>query len=283
MPTTTWNQTTIDGEEFLVISVAEFRIPLDWDPSSTMFIAVAAPTGGLGSFPALVQGDPGDAPTLDNVTFTVLEADDPTPDSADWTETSPGVYDLELALHKGPQGDPGDTILTPSDYGDATVGKTLVVNEDEDGFELQTQKVGDRYVPASFNSIAAGNVTATLCSVSVPAQDFDWRPHVEGGTIIDGTSTNVRVDLYARLDAGGGGTPEASGNIVARSFGIASANKQMQVLMAGPPASASATYDKVEAGVEAVVYFRAERIAGTGTFTTTSDTTWFGVRVCPIP
>ena len=93
-----------------------------------MFIAVAAPTGGLGSFPALVKGDQGDRPTFDTISYTFLDATDPTPDSAAWTETSPGLWKLHLVLHKGPKGDPGDTLLTPSDYAGAAAGKMLVID-----------------------------------------------------------------------------------------------------------------------------------------------------------
>lgn len=53
MATTNWNVTTIDGQEYLVMDSAEFRIPLDFDPSSNMFVAVAASPGGLGNFPTL--------------------------------------------------------------------------------------------------------------------------------------------------------------------------------------------------------------------------------------
>jgi hypothetical protein len=283
LPTSTWNVTTIDGTDWLVVDIAKLQIPLDWDPNSGAFLAVAAPTGGLLDFPALVKGDPGDVPTFDSIVFTALEADDVTPDSATWTETSPDVWQLNLMLHKGPQGDPGDTIITPSDFGTAVAGKILIVNSTLDDFELATQKVGDRYVPASIASTPSGNAAYTLCSVSVPAQDFDWRPDVSGQTSITGTASNVRVDLIARLDNGTGGTPEQSGNIVGRSFGIAGRGPAVQVLSGGPPAAASATYDKVAAGVNAVIYLRAERIAGTGTFTTSADTTCFSVRVRPIP
>lgn len=285
MPTTTWNLTTIDGAEYLVIDVAQFRIPLDWDPSSNMFIAVAAPIGGLGSFPALVQGDTGPAPTLDPVVnYTVLGPTDPTPNSASFTPTSPGVYQLNLVIHEGPEGTPGDTILDPDDFtGTQLPGKMLVLNAGTTAFEYQSQKVGDRYVPAAIANTPSGNPTYTLCSVSIPAQPFDWRPQVSGHCLLNGTSSNVRVDLIARLDAGLGGTPEISGNIVGRGIGVASTFIQAIVISAGPPTNASATYDKVAAGTAAVVYLRAERQAGTGTFTTTATDTHFCVRVEPIP
>lgn len=265
----------------LVVSVAEFRIPLDWDPSSSMFIAVAAPTGGLGSFPALVKGDTGDKPTLRNVNFTALEADDVTPDSASWTTVSAGVYDLNLALHKGPQGATGDTVITPSDFGTPIAGKIPVVNSTLDNFELKSQKVGDRFVPASIANAPSGNPNFTLCSVAVPAQDFDWRPEVSGSCTVTLTSNNVRVDLIARLN------DQASGNIVGRGRGAPNPTygtyPTVVTLSPGPPAAASSTYDKVSAGVSAIVYLRAERVGGTGTFTTTGSDTDFCVRVQPIP
>ena len=281
MPTTTWNTTTIDGVEYLVIDTAKFRVPLDWDASSNMFIAVASPTGGLGSFPALVKGDTGDTPTLDSVDFTVLEASDPTPDSASWTETSPGVYTLNLAIHKGPQGDTGDTVLTPSDFGTPVYKKIPIVNAALDDFELQTQLVGDRYVAASFSNAPSGNPNWTLGSVSIPALDFDWRPHVYGSALLTRTNHDARIDLIARLN------DETSGNIVGRGFGRATTGyeslPQIVSLSPGPPAGASTNYDKVTAGYAATIYFRAERQAGTSTFTSSADTTYFGVRVCPIP
>src|ERR1700758_196964 len=105
MPVTTWNTTTINGVDFLVISTAEFRIPLDWDPSSNMFIAVGAPTGGVGNFPALVKGDPGPAITLDSViNLTVLDYTDPTPNSATLTLLGGTDYQVNLTIHAGQPG-----------------------------------------------------------------------------------------------------------------------------------------------------------------------------------
>lgn len=281
MPTTTWNTTTIGGKEYLVIDTAQFRVPLDWDASSNMFIAVASPTGGLGSFPALVKGDTGDPPTLDSIDFTALEADDPTPDSATWDEISPGVYKLVLILHKGPQGIPGDTILTPSDFGTPVYGKILAVNATLDDMELVSPKVGDRYVPATIANTPAGNPNYTLASVAIPAQPFDWRPDVAAQCLFNTTWVDVTVDLVARLNS------PTSGNIVGRGFGFARSGYetlwQLVVLSPGPPAAATTDYDRVAAGAAATIYLRAERQAGTGSFTTTASRTHFSVRVCPIP
>lgn len=280
MPSTTWNTTTIDGKQYLVIDSAQFRVPLDWDASSQMFIAVAAPTGGLGNFPALVKGDTGDTPTLTGVNFTAIEADDPTPDSASWTEVSPNVYSLDLVLHKGPQGIPGDTTVTPSDFGTPIARRIPVVNDDLTSFDLQPQLVGDRYVPGAISSAPAGNPNYTLATVSIPAQPFDWRPVCEGQTIITLNSQDgTMIDLVARLNN------ETSGPVLARGWMIPpwGIMRAIACLSASPPAGASDSYDKVAAGYAATVYLRGERSVGAGTFTTSSSTTNFCVRVQPIP
>lgn len=278
MPSTTWNTTTIDGKDYLVIDTTQFRVPLDWDASSQMFIAVAAPTGGLGSFPALVKGDKGDTPTLDSIDFTALEADDPTPDSASWTETSPGVFKLTLVLHKGPQGVAGDTTVTPSDFGTPIARRIPVVADDLSTFSLQPQLVGDRYVPGGFNSTPSGNPNYTLATVSIPAQPFDWRPAVEGQCFIKKNYNGTVVDLIARLNN------ETSGAILGRSCMSSYGYWEQTVVLSGaPPAGASDSYDKVSAGYAATVYLRAERQSGSGTFTTDATSTNFCVRVCPIP
>src|SRR4051812_30736750 len=97
--------------------MAELHVPMDWDPSSNIFIAVAAPSAGFGSaegnFPALVKGDPGPASSIEGIDFTPLAYGDPTPDIAEFnlvapaTDLSGPVYRLNLALHMGPPGEDG--------------------------------------------------------------------------------------------------------------------------------------------------------------------------------
>lgn len=282
MPVTNWTTTYIDGKAFLVIDVAKFRIPLDWDPSSNMFIAVAAPDGGIGGFPALVQGDDGVPPDLDTtINFTALAWDDPTADSASFTELSENLYRLNLVLHNGPPGDTAAYNLLDADdiTGSPVAKKILVVSTGAAGFEYQSQKVGDIYWPASFNSAPSGNPSYTIGQVGIPAQPFDWRPDPSGWCVVTGTSADLRVDLIARLNV------EASGNIVGRGRSHTGQNLEgfSTHLTSGPPPASADAYNRVAAGAAATIFFRVERIAGAATFTTTATDTYLSVKVQPIP
>lgn len=285
-PLVTWNQTVIDGKRYLVVD-AKLRIPLDWDPSSNVFLAIAMPTGGVFNYPALVQGQDGLPPDIDeDINFTPLDPDDPTPDFASWTKTGPNLYKLNLGLHFGEKGDDGDTVLDPGDFTGAGPRKILRLNDAGTAFGLFSEKVGDSYLPAVLNSIASGNPAATLGVISIPPQDFDWRPDVTGQCMIDGTGADVAVDLIARLGAVGTsdpGTAEAAGNIVGQGFGRPGITPPTHVLIDGAPAGSGSGYDKVLAGAAAVIYLRAERRLGTQTFTTSATTTSFKAKVRPCP
>lgn len=282
MPVTNWNTTYINGKQYLVIDVAQFRVPLDWDPSSNMFIAVAAPDGGLGNFPALVRGDDGRTPDIDaTINFAALDFDDPTPDSASWSEISNNLYRLNLSLHKGATGSVASYNLIDADdiAGTIGAGKIIVVNSGATGFEYAHPKVGDTFWPATIVNTPSGNAAYTLCQVSVPAQNFDWRPDVSGWCVITGTGADVQVDLIARLNNA------TSGNIVGRGRGHVGVNSEgfATVLTSGPPAGSADAYNKVSSGAAATIYLRAERQSGSNTFTTSGTGTQFGVRVRPVP
>ena len=294
MPVTNWTSTVIDGKEYLVIDVAKFRIPMDWDPSSSMFIAVAAPDGGLGSFPGLVQGDVGPAPIVDTaINFTALAAGDTTPDSASWTLTAPNTYKLNLALHRGEKGDPTAFNLVDADdlFGSTAAGRIIAVRSTGSGYEYVAPKVGDEYWPASIASTPSGNSAYTLCQVSIPAQPWAWRPQVSGWCVITGVgvpvslgstvlTSDVQVDLVARLNT------QDSGNEMGRGRGQIGLNAEGSptVLVSGPPSGSTSNYNKIDAGVGPTnIFFRAERQSGSNTFTTVGSASRFSVRVCPIP
>lgn len=286
MPVTNWNVTTIDGKPFLVIDVAKFRIPLGWDPSSNMFIAVAAPDGGLGNFPALVKGDDGNSDTIDDdIDLTVLDFDDPTPEFASFSTIAPGIKKLSIGLRRGQKGDDGGNVLNPTDYGTPIAGRLLRVKADLSGFEYFADKVGDRYVPASIANAPSGNASYTLCQIPVSAQPFDWRPEIEGQTIFTGTGADVGVNLVARLQTTGTVNGETAGPIIGKGFGPIGINAAQiaTVFSSCPPPNSSSTYDKVLAGNTAIIWVRGERRTGANTFTTDDDTTIAKVKVAPIP
>lgn len=283
MPVTNWNTTTIDGDPYLVIDMAKLRVPLNWDASSRVFLAVAAPDGvdgdALFSYPALVSGDPGPAATLDGavVVSAVLEYDDPTPDSASWTELSPGVYQYTTTQRKGPPGSaPVVNIIGADDLtGTPTPNRILVVNATSDGMVYASQKVGDWYYPATINAQPSGQVSYVLTTIPVGAQDFDWRPDVDAQTSVTASGgTDVITDLVARLVDDGG-------NELARCFGMT--DTERLILAGGPPPGSPDGWDRVAAGVPVNVVVMTERRSGTNTVTTSTSTTRARVRVCPIP
>jgi hypothetical protein len=269
---------TDDGQFYIF----EGRVLIPIDPSTGVAQLLLRPQGGMGvAIPAIAQGDPGATPTISTtINLTELAYDDPTAASAEWVETSPDTYELSLELHAGEPGTAGTnaTIIGASDLtGTPTYKDVITVNSSADGFEYTTPKVGDRHIPATISSIGAGSANATLCTITVPAQDFDWRPRVHGFCVIAGTGADVQMDLLARLDV------ETTGNIVARGKAKAGVGPETCVLIPGPAAGSAATYDKVNAGNAAVIYVRAERQSGTETFTTSSTTSQFSVEVHPIP
>jgi hypothetical protein len=279
---TNWNTAVINGVNYLVIEVAQFMVPLDWDPSSNMFIAVAAPNGSVGNFPALVQGAPGVTPTIDTaIQFTPLAYNDPTADAASWIVEAPNLYQLVLQLHDGAPGPPGTmTIMQATDLIATTPisGQMVVVNPAANGFVLQPQLIADRYIPGTILSAPSGNGAYTLCSVPIPAQSFDWRPECVGFTVISPTGTDLQANLVARL-----GT-ETSGSIVATGMTMAGGLPQVGTLVSIPPAGSADGYDRVAQGVGPTsVFLRVERQSGGSTFTTSSSTTLFGVRPRPVP
>jgi hypothetical protein len=283
MPTTTeWYQTEIKGKRYLVIETAMLRIPLDWDPSSGILIAVGAPQGGFAAFPALVKGEAGFSPTfLEEVDFTALEAGDNTADSctlikvAEATKVAGPVYKVVLKLHKGQPGSSGTLTLNLNDYGTPTAGQILQVKAGLNGFEYAAQLCGDTYWPASLNSAAAAAYNSTLGIVPIPAQPFAWRPKINAGTVVAPSGSDARVDLIARLGS-------TTGNDVGRGFGIAGVTQGINIISGPPPGSADG-WNRVAAGAAATIYLRAEQQAGSATYTTAATLTRFSVKVDPIP
>lgn len=287
MPVTAWNTAVIDGANYLIIDLAKLRIPLDWDANGNVFLAVSAPDGidgdALFSYPALVKGDNGDPPNLDEVVdVTMLDFDDPTPDSAQMVPVGPNTYQFKTTQRRGPEGPPGALTIHLADdlVGTMTPGSTLIVNSTGDGFVVAGRKVGDWYVGNPIDT-PTGNPSFTNCVVPVPAQNTDWRPRCDAFTIADaGLGIDCVTDFVARLNVGTGPL-NTGGNELARCIGMTW--KERLILAGGPPSGSPDTWDRVPAGQPANILFRVERTAGWDTATTSRTTTRCRVKVDPVP
>lgn len=291
-PTANWNTTTINGVPYLVIDLAQFMVPLDWDPNSSMFLAVAAPNAavqqaiGKGNFPALLQGQTGPMPNISPIiNFTPLAYTDPTPDAASWTQLNSTTWQLNLSLHQGEPGTAGQMkILGAEDLtGTPVPGMLMAVNAGGTGLTFVSPLCGDRYVPAAVKAVPSGNAGYTLAPITIPAQGFDWRPGPDAQCVITPGGSDCAVDLVARLSNSNPDGGETTGNDVGRAIGLATGAPANQVMTPYPPAGSGDAWDRVPAGQAATVFMRAERQAGATYFTTTPAQTRLGCRVHPCP
>lgn len=259
----------------------EILIPVD--PTAGSAVIYLRPNGGIGQgIPAVEKGDPGLPPDIDTaIAYTPLAHNDPTPASASWTvltpptDTTAGTYKLNLAVHEGSPGTPGSTTLTTGAIGGTAAYKKIPqINAAADGFEYTSQKVGSRHYPASINNTAAGNSNSTLAVVSIAAgtYDFDYRVEVEAQTIVTATGANCSVDLVARLNG------ETGGNDIGRCYGIGG-TKDRLIIAGGYQAGNADGWDRVAAGAGCTVHLRTEQQAGSDTYSTSSTTTRFVVKV----
>lgn len=275
-----WPTVTFNGELYRQ-SEGLFLVPVDG--SSGAAIILLKENGGVGvGFSAVEQGPPGVPANLsETVNLAALEPDDATPDSASFTtlvpptESTPGLYRLNLALHKGLKGDDGESVWDPTDITESPVAGTIpVVNGTADGFVLAAQKIPETFHPGSINNTSSGNANSTLTTISIPARPYARRVRAFGHTVVTGEGPDVRVDLIARLNG------ESGGNIVGRCSGIAQTERLQ--LSPGKPAGSADSYDTIEANASALVYIRCERQAGSVTYTTSASTSLFSVEVLPL-
>jgi hypothetical protein len=270
--------------------VFDGQVQIPVDPSTGAPILLLRPQGGMGiGIPAIADGPPGKhAEIQEAINFTALHYDDPTADSASWTtvtpptDTTPGVYKLNLALHQGSPGASGTTAIDLTTIsGTKAIGSLIKVNSAQNGFNFDYERVGECYNPATVNNTTAGNANSTLAIVNIPLRNFDRRIRVHGYTIVtQNGGSNVVVDFLARLGTTGITNPETSGNIIGRCAGVGGTERL--TIVPAPPAGSADTFDKVLAGNTGTVYFRTEQQGGSNTYTTSNSTTLVSVEVFPV-
>ena len=269
-----------DGTWF-VVNLAElgFRIE-DNGTTSGAFLAVCAPRGIVGGMPALARGPAGFPISLVLSSFVELAEDDATPASASIniltpaTDVSGPVYGLDLALHAGATGADGTTVISPTDYAESPVaGQVLIVAPGGETFALAYQKVDGIYVPpAAISSKTVGtDVNFTMAQVGFDARPNVWYPEPVGEVTIEATTTNIRVDLVARLNA-------ADGDVLGRCSGVGGMLKERLTLIPVRNPGAADSVGRVDVGQSATVFFCVEKQSGTAQYTVSNSTARFGAK-----
>ncbi|MEW2483564.1 hypothetical protein AB0876_28660 [Mycobacterium sp. NPDC049093] len=280
MPTEPYPTKVVDGEEYWLVPCL---VPKESDPERGAYIFFAKPLDGTSGIAGLVQGDPGPwTEFLEEVPVTELANNDPTPMGAGITVTQPGGpgtpqrVQLSLALRTGKDGNDGDATWDPTDLNPTPVSGTVpAVNSAGDGFDLVPQKASRSHWAGSLNNAPAGTTaTYQLGVISIAAGIYQapirLRPNA-GATVI-GSSSDLKVDIVARLGA-------ADGPIIGYGHGVSGVQTQRTSIVSGPPAGTAASNADyfVAAGAAATIYLMAEKKSGAATFSTTEP--WFSIDV----
>ncbi|MDH6199177.1 hypothetical protein M2272_005845 [Mycobacterium frederiksbergense] len=280
MPVEPYPTKVVDGHEYWVI---ETLVPKESDPERGAYIFFAKPLPGMSGIPGLVQGDPGPwTEILEEVNMIPLEHDDPTPDSMSFTVTQPGGpgvpqrVQLNATNRKGRKGADGNATWDPTDLsGSPVAGQVPAVKSTGDGFELVQPKVVRSHWPGSLNNAPSGTTaTFQLGVVNIAAGTYKspYRLHINAGATVIGSSSDLKVDIIARLGA-------ADGPIIGYGHGVSGMQTQRTVVISGPPAGTAASNEDyfVAGGAAATVFLMAEKKSGAATYSTTEP--WFSVGV----
>lgn len=272
---------TVDGNS-IIIDNATITVNNAFDPTTGVATLTITPTGGLGTLPGMLEGQPGLPPVLQMGTVSNVSPSGSA--TASLTQLSPGgpgvpsVYELDLGVPEGLAGVLGSFLLTAATdvIGTVEAGATLVYDIASSAFNLQPLTFTPTYYSSSINSTSGtGAGPRTLTSISVPSQPYSWLPKPSGSCVVDGT-VNTQVNLYAYETS-------TSGDQVGVGFGAAGTAMQTVGLHDGVPTGSSSSYGVIAAGTSATILFVATQVASTtDAWSTASATTSFQVTAQPV-
>lgn len=273
---------TIDGNNLVfdgTVTITNFT-----NPTNGVCTLTLTPSGGVGTLPALLAGQPGQSPIFDSVSVTTLAAGSQA--TVGISQVSPGSagvsshYTLSFGIPTGATGATGvSTIGGASDLsGSPAVGNiTYVSGVGPTAFTYTAMPFGNVYNATSFTSASkTGAQSAVLASISVPAQPAAWIPWVSGYCIVNGTVSTV-VTLSALLNN------SSTGNVLGSLPGT---NGQAIQRLQMQPAFGSALgsgYGKVAANTSCIIYLVAtETAAVTDNWSINATSCSFTVATIPV-
>jgi len=274
-----------DGQS-LTITGASITFDSSYDPTTGIATITITPAGGLGTLPAVLDGQPGQPPIFQVGAVTTLPAGSDA--TVALTELAPGgagisnVYQLNFGIPVGPTGASGsNSIFDFIAGGEAALTNAvgLIWNEVTSLFDPvvpAASAAGQVYYASSINSTTGSSAgPRTLTSISVPPQPFPWFPTVSGGCVVTGT-VNTQVNVQAFVGS-------TSGDQVGVGYGVPGTPTQSVALMSGVPAGSASGYGVVAAGTSATIVFAATQVASTSdAWSTASATSTFQVFTTPV-
>lgn len=272
---------SVDGNS-LVLTGGTLTINNAFDPTTGMATFTWTPSGGLGTLPAMLDGQPGVPPNLTVQSVTTLAAGD----SATFALTllAPGgpgsasTYGVAVGLPKGPAGESGTfTIQGAEDLvGSLINGIILVWDELTGQFNATPPPLAVTVNASSINSTSGdGAGPRLLGQVNVSAQSWAWTPQPSASCVISGT-TNTQVNLQAFIT-------NNEGQQVGIGYGVPGYPMQTVSLVSGVPTGSSSGYGRVAAGTSANILLYATQVGSNTDAWSTSDlTTSFQVTAQPV-
>jgi hypothetical protein len=252
---------TVDGNS--LVFTGTVTVTNATSPSTGVCTLILSPSGGVGTLPALVAGDPGQPALITGLTVNTLPAGQNATGSLNQTSAggagTSSEYALTLNIPQGATGASGTTTLhSASDLTGTIAAGDIIVATSSTAFASQAFPWGNVYNASSVSAVTStGNGSGTMGTISVPAQNNAWIPLVFAAGTVAGT-TNTVVELLATL-GGTSGVPIVGQSPVCA--GIAN-----QALHIGPGFGAlwgSGTYTPVAAGTSAEVFLQAVGTAAT--------------------
>lgn len=244
------------------------------NPTAGLVTLTLTPSGGVGTIPGLVAGAPGLPPVITLAPPNTLSPGQPA--TASLTQTSSGgegvasAYTLTLGIPQGNTGSNGTSgaLHSASDITGTLVSGLIPVATSTTAFVWQSLPMAMEYNPSAINNLSeSGQTTGLLCSVTVPAQPYNWYPICEGSVVVSGTASTV-INIEALLNNA------STGNLVGIGQGFAGQANQCVAVTKGFGSLVNATsgYGVVAAGSAATIYFNAVQTASTSNSWSINDT-----------
>lgn len=279
---------TIDGNSLIftgTLTVSNFTSPTNGVCTLTL-----TPSGGVGSLPALLAGEPGQPTNFTVGTVTTLS---PGADATfTLTQTDAGgagvaaAYTIDVGLPQGQDGNDGTsgTLAGCSDLtGTAALNKVPVVTgTGPTAFTYTKLPFGFVVNPSSITSWTnvSGVATKQLTTVAIAAQPWPYIPVCLATVTVAGTANTV-VNLQASLTAG-----VRSGDIIGEANGYAGQATQTLVMNSGFGSTLTGSgYGVVAANTTANIVLNAIETASTADLwsisNSTASFTIIGIPVTP--